>query len=132
MPKITSTSGLNEAIKLLEDKQALQGKLLKEQIVFFTESLNPVNLIKNAFNRAITSPGLTSKTLSAVFGILTGFFTTKLVKHASGNLLKKVLTSIAQIGVTYILANYPDPILSFGQKIIQPFFAKKQDIQGNK
>jgi hypothetical protein len=126
MQKITSTSGLKDAIRLLEDQQDLQGKLLKEQFYFFTESLKPINLIKSAFSEVITSPDLSRNILNISIGIITSLFASGVIKGPSGNIIKKLLGNILKIGVPFILANNREAIQSLVQNILHRVFQKRE------
>jgi hypothetical protein len=127
MQKITSISQLKEAIRLLKEKQDLQGKLVKDQFYIFTESLKPVNLVKSAFRETITSPALKRNMLNIAIGIITSLFVARKIKGTHGNVLIKLFENILQIGIPLILANNQDALLSFGQNILQRIFSKKQE-----
>jgi hypothetical protein len=126
MQSITSTTQLKYAIQQLEDKRTLQGQILKEEFQVFTESLKPVNLIKDALNNVITTPDLGGSIISSLVGLATGFVSTRLFVGSSRNVLKNIVGSILQVGVTNLIAKNPEAIKSLGHKIIQGFFNKKE------
>lgn len=126
MQKITSTAELKNAIQLLEIEQAIKGQLLKEQFYRTRESLKPLNLLKGALKDIASSPYLIDDILGAAMGLATGYLSKKLVVGASGNMFKKLIGSVLQLGVTNVVAQHPDAIKSFGQFIFQHVFRKKE------
>jgi hypothetical protein len=126
MEKITSATGLKNAILLLETDQTIQGQLLKEQFNFAYESFKPVNLIKSTVKDLASSPYLIDNILATAIGIATGFLSKKIFVGSSGNLFRKLLGSFLQAGVTNTVSQHPDAIKSFGQLIFQYFSHKRK------
>ena len=58
-------------------------------------------------------------------GIASGFLTNKIFVGASGNLIRKLLGSVLQFGVTNVVAQHPETIKSLGEVIIQFILRKK-------
>jgi hypothetical protein len=125
MQNITSTAELKDAIQQLTDKQAYEGKLLREQFNLTYASLQPVNLIKT-FTQAVASPDIISNILSATIGLSAGFFSKRIIAGTSGNILKKVFGSMLLLGVTKLVARNPGILKTLGQRIFQGVFDKKQ------
>jgi hypothetical protein len=126
MQKIDSVAELKNAIQLLEVEQADKGQLLKEQFFLTYESLKPVNLIASTLNDIKKSPYLIENILGAGVGLVTGFYTNKLIFNPRGNKLKKLIGVVLQFGVTNLVAKHQDTILSIGQVIINRLFRKKK------
>jgi hypothetical protein len=118
MQKITSTSVLREAIQLLEEKQVIQGKIVKDQFYLFTESLKPMNLVKSAFKETITSPDLRRNIFNIAMGVITSFIVVRKIKGSSDNMIQKIFDNILQVAIPSLLANNQEAILSFGQNIL--------------
>ena len=93
MEKITSATGLKNAILSLETDQAIQGQLLKEQFHFAYESIKPVNLIKSTLKDVASSPYLIDNILGTAIGLATGYLSKKIFIGSSGNLFRKLLGS---------------------------------------
>jgi hypothetical protein len=125
MQSITSTTALRNAIQLLEAEQGIKGNLLKDQFYLTVESLKPVILIKNALHDISTSPKLVDNILSTAMGIASGFLTNRVFVGASGSLIRKLLGSVLQFGVTNVVAQHPETIKSLGEVIMQFIFRKK-------
>jgi len=126
MENITSFAGLKNSIQLLIIEQAILGQQLKEQFFVTYESFKPANLLRNTLREAISSPHLINDILGTAVGLATGFVSKKIVIGASGNLIRKLLGSITQLGVTTVVAQHPDTIKSIGQFIFHHIFRNKK------
>jgi hypothetical protein len=126
MQNITSSAGLKDAIKLLEAEQEIKAQLLKEQLYLTYESLKPVNLIRHTLKEISSSPYLIDNISGTAMGLLSGFLSRKIFVGTSGNLIRKLVGSILQFGVTNVVAQNSDVIKSVGQAILQYFFRKKE------
>jgi hypothetical protein len=128
MQNITSSAGLKDAIKLLEAEQEIKARLLKEQLYLTYESLKPVNLIRHTLKEISSSPYLIDNLSGTAMGLLSGFLSKKIFVGSSGNLIRKLIGSILQFGVTNVVAQNSDVIKSIGQAILQHYFRKKKQI----
>lgn len=128
MQKITSITGLQNAIQLLKVEQARKEQLLKEQFYRTFKSLKPVNILKSTLNDIVSSPNLIDNILGITIGLATGYLTKKIIVGASGNIIRKLFGSIIQVGVTKLVAQHPEAIKSFGQFIYQNIPSKKKRI----
>jgi hypothetical protein len=126
MQKITSAKELKDAIRSLEEKQADQGRILKEQFFIVIESIRPVNIIKSTFKEVATSPKLMSEILSTTIGLAAGYVSNKSIVGSSGNLFRKLLGTVLQFGVTTLIIKNPDAVRSLGQTLLQRFLSKKE------
>jgi len=126
MQQITSGYGLKNAIQLLEVRQAMNGRLLKDQFNFTCESIRPVNLLRRYLHDFTSSPNLSDTVLSTAIGLGTGYLSKKLVVGASGNILRKLLGIMLQVGVTKAVAQHPDAVKSFGRFIYHQLSHKKE------
>jgi hypothetical protein len=126
MQNITSSTGLKDAIKLLEAEQEIKAQLLKEQLYLTYESLKPLNLLKHTLKELSSSPYLIENLSGTAVGLLSGFLSKKIFVGKSGNLIRKLVGSFLQLGVTNIVAQNSDVIKSVSQAIFQYFFRKKE------
>jgi hypothetical protein len=117
MQKISSTLELKEAIRQLESQKVDQLKLLKEQFNLTRENFIHVNVIKNAFGEAVTSPLLINNVIGAVIGISAGYFSKKLFVGSSANQLRRLIGNMIQLGITTFAAKKPEFIQSIGKQI---------------
>jgi hypothetical protein len=125
MQKITSALELKGAIRLLEETQVVEGRILKEQFFIVLESIKPVNLIKSTFNEVVSSPNLMNNVLGTSIGLAAGYLSNKTIVGSSGNPFKKLLGTLLQFGVTALIIKNPEAIKSFGQSLFQRFLGKK-------
>ncbi len=126
MENITTSAELKNAILILEFEQDLKGKLLKEQLLLVHESFKPVNLIKNALSEVASSPYLSDNLLGSIIGLATGYISRKIAVGSSGSVIKKLLGTILQFGVTNFVAQHVDTIKIFGQSFFQRLFHKEE------
>ena len=128
MENITSAAELKNIIQRLEIEQAIDGQLLKEQFYFAFESLKPVNILRNTLYEITSSPHLMDSILGTAVGLASGYVSRKIVMiGASGNIFRKLLASVMQLGVTNVVSQNPDTIKSIGQFIFQHILRKKRN-----
>jgi hypothetical protein len=131
MQNITSTKDLKNAIQLLEVEQDIKGHLLKEQFYLTIESLKPMTLLKNALHDVSSSPKLIDNILATAMGIASGFLTNRVFVGASGSLIRKLLGSVLQFGITNVVAQHPETVKSLGEVIMQ-FILRKKGVNSKK
>lgn len=112
MEKITSTNQLIDAIRLLEIKQKQEENLLKQQLKVTYESLKPASLIKNTIKDLIATPDLKTNLVSTILSVAAGYTSKKIMLGESTNPIKKLLGSLFQIGVTSVISNKADGVVS--------------------
>jgi hypothetical protein len=126
MQNIKSIAELKNSIQLLEVEQAEKGKLLKEEFYQTIESFKPANLVANALNSIEKSPFLIENILGAAMGLVTGFYSNKLIFNAQGNKLKKLIGVVLQFGVTNLVARNQGAVRSIGQVVFKHLARKKR------
>jgi hypothetical protein len=126
MQSITSVAGLKNAIQLLEVEQAENEQLLKEQLYQIYESFKPVNLLKSTLKNVTTSPYLIDGILGTTISLAIIYLIRKKWAIASGNIIRKLIVTVLQFGVTNLIANYSNGIKSLGQSRFQHIFRSKQ------
>lgn len=112
------TDALNKKIILLQHKQAVELKLLKEQFHFTYQSLKPVNLIKGTFNEVAESPEIKNNIVNNAIGLATGYLSKIVLFGASRNPITKLMGTLLQFTVTNIAAKHGDTIKSAGENIV--------------
>jgi hypothetical protein len=126
MQNITSSAALKDAIQLLEVEQEIKGQLLKEQLYIAYESLKPLNLLKHTLKEITSSPYMIDNISGGVMGLVSGFLSRKIFVGASGNLIRKLIGSILQFGITNVVAQNSSVIRSLGQALFHYFFRKNE------
>jgi hypothetical protein len=126
METVTSIAGLKKSIQLLEAEQNIKGQLFKEQLFITYESLKPVNLLKYTLKEVSSSPYMIDDLSGTAMGLLSGFLSKKIVIGTSGNIIRKLIGSVLQFGVTNVVAHNSDLIKSFVQTLFQHFMQKRK------
>lgn len=129
MQEISSIAGLKNAIQLLETEQELSKQLLKEQFYITYENLKPIALLKRAIKDISSSPYLVDNLSGTLMGLASGYLTKKLVVGSSGNLIRKLIGSVLQFGVTNVVAQHSNIIKTVGQAVLQHFIPKNEPDQ---
>ncbi|WP_317898086.1 hypothetical protein [Aurantibacillus circumpalustris] len=120
MTTITPISQLRQEILSLEIKQAREKALLKEQLLISYNSIQPVNLIKNAFSQLTETPDLKNELINTTMGAASGFLVNKLIVRGSHNPLKQILGTLLQIGVSSLVSNKTKILTSVGKYLLNP------------
>lgn len=102
---VRDNKSLNEAILFLENKRQSDLYLLKEHFEFTKEQLNPINIIKEEFNDAISSPNLKGKVIKGAVSLLSGFLAKKFVIGSGAGIVGKLAGTALQTGVTGLVMN---------------------------
>jgi hypothetical protein len=131
MSYINHTMLLKNQIQLMEAEQAIKGEELKTQFYIVYESLKPINLLLHTLKDVSTSPNLIDNVLGTTIGLASGYLSKKIFIGSSGNLIRKLIGSALQYGVTDAVRQHPDTIRSLGQFILQHLFRKKETNSAN-
>ena len=126
MQNITTVAGLRDAIRVLEAEQASKGKLLKEQLSIVYDSLLPINILRNTLRKFFGKSDQFENLSGSAMGIASGSLIRKVFIGKSGNVFKKLIGSLLQMGISKIITQNSDLIKSVGHGIIQYLFGKKR------
>lgn len=100
----------------LENQQKEDILLFKEDIHQIVSQLNPLNIVKNAFdNDNNRSEGLGNTILSDIIGISMGYISKKLMFGATNNPFKKLFGTMLQFAVAKFVSNHKDRIQALGE-----------------
>lgn len=121
MDKITCAAELRIAIQTLEFERDIQGQILQEQFFVTFESLKPANLIKSTLHEITSSPYLIDNMLGAVMGMVSGYVSKKIAVGTSHSLIRKILGSVLQLGITNVVAQHSDMLKTAGNYLIEKF-----------
>ncbi|MFM9909185.1 MAG: hypothetical protein ACKVOW_07550 [Chitinophagaceae bacterium] len=114
MHNITTVTELRHAIKELEEKQAVEWPLLKEQFFTTYESFKLINVLKHTIKEAISAPDLKNNVINTAIGLTTGILARKTLIGKTYNPLKKLAGVILEMTVANKIANNGDKIKSIG------------------
>ncbi len=119
MQRINSETNLKDEILMLENRQAHEALLLKQEFQEAYESVKPINLIKNTFAQAVTSPELKDNILKVSVGMAAGYLTKMLFVSVSKNPFKKLIGTALLVGITNVVARNPETIKAVGLGVLK-------------
>jgi hypothetical protein len=122
MESIKTATELKDAIMRLEERQAIQSHLLKEEFSLTIEKLKPANLLRS-FTHNIGFAGVFKTLLT---GIATVYLSKKFITRSSGGQIKKLAGKLIQLGVTGIVAKNRYLIKSWAEKFLKQIVKKRQ------
>lgn len=131
MQNITTDIELKDAIRLLEERQAIQGLVLKEEFFNVIESIKPENILKNSFSQMASSPHLIRNILSTTIGLAAGYLSNKTLVGISANLLDNLLGKLLQIGIKAINSRNPETVKSHNRLFHWRAFSKRKALSQN-
>jgi hypothetical protein len=98
--KISNTSELGIAIKRLERKKRIMEEDLKDEAHAMLESMKPANILKHTIEEVRESIELKHNLFKVALGLGVGYFSRKLIIGKSAGIVKKVLGTALQYGIT--------------------------------
>lgn len=128
-PAITTALQLDKYIAELENKKQLLQLELKATVKEKLEGLKPANLIKTVWNEVSSSPEIKHNILDNSLGLAAGFVSRKILIGKSHNPVRRLLGSLAQYGITNVVANNSNPIKNAGLSLLKLIFKKKNKKQ---
>jgi len=126
MQKISSVAELKYAIQLLETEQDTKGQLLKDQFSLTCNSLKPVNLLTNTFNKVFSTSNFLENLSGTSLGVAGGLLVRKLIVGSSNNIFRKLIGSFLQFGFADFISHNSEVIKAVGHNIIQLLFRRKE------
>ena len=126
MQTITSTADLKQAIQLLENEHAVNGKQLKAQFYATYEAFKPVNLIRGALHDITSSPHLINNILGTTVGLAAGLVSNVVFKGLAGPGIRRVISPVLQSGVTSFVAKNTGSLRSLGEIALLRIFRNKR------
>ena len=127
MAKQSAIDSLKESIRMLEIRQAEEGKILKEQFKITYESLKPVNLIKSSMKELVNSTEIKNSLFEAIVSVVSGYLTKKFIVRSKSNIFMKLLGVLLQFGVTNVVSKNSETIRTFIFDLIQRFFTAEEE-----
>lgn len=115
METIQNIKDLKLAIQELEQMQASQYPLLKEQAF---ESTKPLNILKRTVESMQTNPVLTTHMVNAAICFVTDYLVKKVIVRTAENPLTELVETVAQIAITNVLEKNDKNIQVFTQNIL--------------
>jgi hypothetical protein len=117
--EIVNSTQLKEAIFLLEAEKEEKKFILIEQFHETYESLKPVNLIKQTFNKLIDTPDIANQVLDTSIGLGAGVLSKKILVGKSTNIFKRFFGTIIELTVANAVSKNSDGIKKHGLQLIK-------------
>ncbi len=102
MKNSSAMSELIEEIDYLKFRQNENLTDLKNHFHLTTDSLKPMNLIKNSFQNVLASPNLKSNIFKSALGYGTTYLSNKFYDENSINPAKRILSRAVKFGIEYL------------------------------
>ena len=128
MENIANISDLRNAILMLEVEKMTQEQVLKDQLYDTFGGLKQLNSLASTFTNITSSPVFKNRLLGSVAGMAIGYFSQKLIIGASGYILRKLIVSAVQFGVTHLASRRSGRLKRPGSNIFQRIFHKRKEI----
>jgi hypothetical protein len=124
MQTTDATEELKNAIRLAEVRLSTNGQLLKEQLLLTYDSLKPASLIRSTLKEITSSPFLIGNLAGSVIGLTTGYLSNKIVIGSSVSVLRRLIGSVLQFGITNIISKNSEVIKSGSRSFFRHLFSK--------
>jgi hypothetical protein len=98
--------------------------LLKEQLLLTYDSLKPASLIRSTLKEITSSPFLIGNLAGSVIGLTTGYLSNKIVIGSSVSVLRRLIGSVLQFGITNIISKNSEVIKSGSRSFFRHLFSK--------
>jgi hypothetical protein len=117
MQKLNSATDIKDLIGQLENQQAVELKILREQMHLTYESIKPINLVRNTFKEVVASEELTDNIVNTSVGLAAGYVSKSLFEKASHSPFRKLLGTALLFGVTNLVAKNPHTVKAIGTDV---------------
>lgn len=124
--KINNLADLHTAIQKLEQQKESEKDLLIQQFHITTESLKPINILKNSLNKVIHSPSTVENIINTTVSLGVGLLSKKLLIGKSSSLVKKILGTAMEFGVAGLISKQSSSIKLGGLNLLSKIFKSKK------
>ncbi|MEP7255475.1 MAG: hypothetical protein ABI666_06840 [Ferruginibacter sp.] len=127
MQEINTVADLKSRIQQLEQQQAIEWPLLKEDLHKTYESFKLINILKSTFKEAVDVPDIKTNIINAAIGLTSGIVAKKVILGKTLNPLSKLLGLIVEVVVSNKVAKNADGIKTIGSVIMKKLFNQKDE-----
>ncbi|MCC5929958.1 MAG: hypothetical protein JJU28_11985 [Cyclobacteriaceae bacterium] len=121
------TDTLSKEIAVLQEKQAREQWLLREQLNITHDSLKLINIIKKTLKEISSSSEIKRNFIGFAIGIGAGYLSKKILIGRTKNPVKKMLGTLMQFTIAYIVSKNADGIKVEGEKLVQRYLKSRKD-----
>ena len=124
--KINNLADLHTAIQKLEQQKESEKDLLIQQFHITTESLKPINILKNSLNKVIHSPSTVENIINTTVSLGVGLLSKKFLIGKSSSLVKKILGTAMEFGVAGLISKQSSSIKLGGLNLLSKIFKSRK------
>lgn len=122
-----TAESLKEMIAELEERQAKEGVLLKEQLDVTINNLRPANILQSIVKEFHVSKNLLDEIANTAISITSGFVSKKIVVGRSKNQFLKLLGLAVQFGITTVISKKFHVLKEKVNQLIERFLSEKEN-----
>jgi ribosomal protein L29 len=127
MQNTDASARLKQLIVLKEAEHELEGALLKLRFQEAYENIKPINIIKNAIKKVITSPDLKNNLVNSAIGLSSGFVAKKVFTGGSHNPITKLFGVILEKVIAGKVTANADEIKVIAKIMVGKLIKRKTD-----
>lgn len=128
MKKPNATESLKETIRLLEKRQAEEGKEFKKQFKLTYESLKPANIIKSTIRDLAYSVELKNNLFDTVISLISNHMAKRILTNSKGGFFSRIFRVLAHFGITNMITNNSEEIRLYLANLIEKLFTPKDKV----
>lgn len=128
MKNPNATESLKETIRLLEIRQAEEGRLFKEQFRLTYESLKPANIIKSTIHDLAQSVDVKNNLFDTVLSLISGYMAKKILTNSKSSFFSRFIRVLAHFGITNFISNNAEDIRIYLANFIDRLFTPKEKV----
>ena len=121
-----TAESLKEMIAELEERQAKEGVLLKEQLDVTINNLRPANILQSIVKEFHVSQNLLDELVNTAISITSGFVSKKIVVGRSKNQFLKLIGLAVQFGITTVISKKFHILKEKVNHLIERFLSEKE------
>ena len=123
-----ATQSLKESIRLLEIRQAEEGRLFKEQFKLTYESLKPANMIKSTIRDLASSVEVKNNLFDTVLSLISGYMAKKILTDSKSGFFSRIIRVFAHFGFTNLIINNSEEIRLYLANLINKLITPKEKV----
>lgn len=127
MKNISPNNRLQALILQLEQEQQEKGLILRAHLHNTYNSLKPINLLKEAVSEIVSVDYLKDNIVNNIVSLTSGYISKKIIIGKSDSVLRKIIGTIVQLGVTKVVSINSTAIKTMGMFLFQKFQQRKDN-----
>lgn len=128
MKKPNAADSLKEKIRLLETRQAEEGREFKEHFKLTYESLKPANIIKSTLRDLAYSAEVKNNLFDTVVSLISTYMAKKILTNSKSGFFTRMLRVFTHFGITNLITNNSAEIRLYLANLIEKFFTPKEKV----